>query len=393
MKIRISIIAFLFIFISGINGQVIPEYLTRVSEHNQQIIAYRKLLDARKIEARTGLTPSDPFVSFGYMPGNSEAIGTKKIWSVSQSFSFPTKYLLQQKLSKYNIGIAESEYNYVKLMILLDAKMTVADLIFSEKMQRVLKKRKSGYDTLLTFWSKMLEAGEATILDYNKIRMEVSSLNLEINKKEAEITMLKSKLRYMGGDDFELPGFSEYIIEAEPDPHKLITEKSAMHPAFIIPEQEYQQNLGVVKLSKSEALPEFMVGYSSEIVPGETYSGPVAGFSIPLWSNTNKVKTAIAKSEHAAALRDAELLRLKADVMMLYDQMKALSAGIAEISVILKSGDNKRYLDKALLNGEISLTTYFSDLSVTYEIEDRLLDMQNEYNKMLAKLHDHELLR
>jgi hypothetical protein len=98
-------------------------------------------------------------------------------------------------------------------------------------------------------------------------------------------------------------------------------------------------------------------------------------------------------AEHAGAVRDAQLARLKSEVSREYYNMEALKKSITEISSILKSGENKKYLDIALDNGEISLTTYFSDIAVLYEIEDRLLDLEHEYHLSLATLLDQELLK
>ena len=42
----------------------------------------------------------------------------------------------------------------------------------------------------------MLEAGETTILDYNKILLEFSSLNLSISQTETEIAVLRERLIY-----------------------------------------------------------------------------------------------------------------------------------------------------------------------------------------------------
>jgi len=373
--------------------QDISTFLEEVSENNPEILSYQKLLEAKKIEARTGLTPSDPSVSFGYMPGNSEAIGNKKVWSVNQSFSFPTKYLLLGKVSKSTIILAEQEFNLGKLLTLLDAKLTMFDLIYNEKTLSVLLTRKEGYDRLQTAWKKMVDYGEATILEYNKITMELSSLNLRITRTEADISMLKNKLRFLSGNNSTLPDIKNYPLTAEPDPDFLISEKTLNHPSFIIPEKEYILSGEQFKLSKTGSLPEFQIGYNSEIIPGETYAGPVAGFTIPLWSNSNRIKAASAMADHSAAKRDAELTRLKSEVQYEYSNMKALKKSMMEIADILKSTDNKKYLDIALNNGEISITTYFSDLSVMNQIEDQHLELEHEYNKSLAFLLDYELIK
>jgi outer membrane protein, heavy metal efflux system len=392
-NISILIIAGIILNTTIICAQDISVFIKQVSENNPEIIAYKKLLEARKLEARSGLTPDDPFVSFGYMPGNNPAMGTKKLWSVNQSFSFPTKYLTQKNISKSKIVLAEQEFNLGKLNIMLDAKQTLFDLIYNQQYLLVLEKRKKDYKKLKSAWEKMISLGEATIMDYNKILMEFSSLKLKINKTESNIRTLKNKLLFMNGNSTNLLKGLAYPLNKEPDPSDLISEKIISHPAFIIPEKEYLLNNEEIRLAKNGSLPEFQIAYSSEMIPGETYAGPVIGLSIPLWSNTNKVKAANAVADHSAAARDAELLRLKSDVLNEFDNMKSVKMSILELSTILKPDNNEKYLNIALENGEISLTTYFSGISVMYEIEDKLLELKNAYNKSLAILYDHDLLK
>ena len=390
---KIIILIFLVSLYNGAPGQSLSEFLKQVSENNPEIQAYRKLLEARKLEARTGLTPSDPFISAGFMPGNTDAIGTKKTWSVTQSFAFPTKYLLQKKINNNTIVLAEQEFNQGKLLTLLDAELSAYDLIYNTKVLNLLKSRKAGYGRLQSAWKTMLDNGETTIMDYNKIMMELSAVNLEITRREAIVEMVKEKLRFLSGSDVLFSGIEEYPVISEPDPDNLITEKSATHPAFLIPEIEYQISRQEVKLSKTGSLPEFQVGYASEIIPGETYAGPTGGITIPLWANSNRIKTAVAKADHTSALRDAVLMKLKSQTRYEFSNMKALQKSISEIRNILESGGGIKYPDNALSNGEISVTNYFLYLDAFYQSEDRLLEMENEYHKLLATLLDHELIK
>jgi len=393
MMKKIIILIFLVSLFDSAPGQSLSEFLSQVSENNPEIQAYRKLLEARKLEARTGIRPSDPFISAGFMPGNTDDIGTKKTWSVTQSFAFPTKYLLQKKISKNTIALAEQEFNQGKLLTLLDAELTAYDLIYNTKALNVLRSRKEGYDRLKASWGKMLEAGETTILDYNKIMMELSAVNLDITRREANIEMMKEKLKYMSSSNEVLIGTEDYPAVTVSDPENLMREKSVVHPAFLIPEIEYQISSQEVKLSKTGSMPEFQVGFASEIVPGETYAGPVGGITIPLWANSNRIKTAIATADHSSALKDAVLLKLNSQFRNEFANMKALEKSISEIRDILESGDGTKYLDTALSAGEISVTTYFLYLGVLYQSEDRLMELENEYQKSLATLLDHRLIR
>ncbi|MDX9902501.1 MAG: TolC family protein [Bacteroidales bacterium] len=381
------------IFISGpLSAQSITEFLERVSENNPGITAYRKLLEARRAEARTGNTPSDPFVSGGFMPGNSDAAGDKKTWSVSQSFDFPTKYLLQKKINNSTILLAEQEFNLGRMNTLLEAELTLFDLIYNTKALDKLLERKKGYEMLRSAWEKMLENGEATIMDYNNILLELSVVSLEINRRESEREMLMEKLNYMSGSDAGEIRYADYPVHTLPDLELLITAKSEYHPAFLIPELEYSISLQEFSLSRSAALPAFQVGYGSEIVAGTAYTGPVAGLSIPLWANSNRVRSASAAADYSAALRDATVQKLKSETKNEYYNAMALQKSFYEIRELISSGGGTKYPDKALEAGEISVINYFAYLKVLYASEDRLLELEKEYHKALAGLLDHKLL-
>ena len=384
----------LLISVSGLaSAQSITEFLGRVSAGNPEIAAYGKLLEARRIEARTGNAPSDPFVSAGFMPGNTDEAGDKKTWSVSQSFDFPTKYLLQKKINNNTIILAEQEFSQARMLIMLEAEQLAFDLIYNTRVLNTLLERKKGYEVLRSAWGKMLENGEATIMDYNNILLELSAVSLEINRRESETEMLKEKLGYMSGSDAAEIGNADYPVKEVPDFDLLITEKSESHPAYLIPEIEYSISRQEVRLSRTGSLPGIQVGYGSEIVAGTAYTGPVAGLSIPLWANSNKVKSASAAADYSNALREATLLKLRSEAQNNYSRAAALQKSVSEIREIIESGGGTRYPDKALEAGEISVSTYFMYLKSLYESEDRLMELENEYHKALAALLDHRLIK
>ncbi len=389
MKYIILLIALLVSDLS--NGQPLQEYLQAVAANNPEIVAYRKLLEARVYESRTGNTPSDPFVTAGIFPGTPDAAGTKKTWSITQSFAFPTKYLLQKKVNNGTIRLAEEEFNLGMLQIMLYAKESWFDLSWKIKHLNNLQSRMMEYNKLQGAWKKMLENGHSTIMDYNRIMLGISDVKLSITRTQSDIEMLKERLAYLNGSG-SIVTSGDYPITREPDPESLLKEKSAVHPSWLIPELEYEISLREVRLNRTGSLPVFQLGYESEMVPGVTYTGPVGGISIPLWSNSNKVKAASARSEHLSAQRDALFLRLNSQVRSEYSNMKAIRESIENINAILETGGGTKYLDTALDAGEISVTTYFTYLEAIYKSEDRLLELQNEYQKSLARLTDHELL-
>jgi len=375
------------------NAQDLSEFMSLVARQNPEIIAYRKLLEARKIEAKTGLTPSDPTVSIGYMPGITSNSGIKRTWSVNQSFSFPTKYLVQLNLSRSHVILAEQEFNLILLNKLFETKTLLFDLIYNEKSLEVLRKRKEAYDKLKSAMQTMLEKGETTVLDFNKIILELSSLEVRMRATASEIFMIRGRLDYLSGNSSKVPVNSEYPVFIVPGLDSLLSTKENLHPAFLLPETEYRVMVQEVKMSRTGSLPEFHAGYGSEMVPGENFTGPVAGISVPLWSNANRVKASKAMAAQSEAARDAELLGLRSQVQAVYEKMNSLKKSISEIKPISGNEKNLLLLEKALSSGEISFYTYFQYLETEYEVTDQLLVLENEYNKTLCRLFDHELLR
>ncbi len=374
-----------------VSAQPFQDFLEKVSANNPEITALRKLLEARRAEARTGYLPPDPVVSAGFMPGNTEAAGNKKTWTVSQSFDFPLKYLLQKKIGGSNTLLAEEEFRLGYMLIMLEAGHTLFDLIYTERSLRKLNERKEDYERLRSAWESMLENGEATIMDFNNVLLELSVVNLEISRKEAEFAMLKEKIEYMGGIPLNNAWIEEYPSFSVPGPDALLAERSASHPYFLIPELEYRIGNQELKLSRTGSLPSIQLGYTSEIVPDMSYTGPVAGLSVPLWNNSGRVRSASAAADHLEKARDAELLKLASETRRDYAEMLALLKSLDEIRVLLASTEGSKYPDRALEAGEISLAAYFNYLDLLYRTEDRLLELENEYNKALAAILDYRL--
>ncbi len=368
-------------------------FLKLVDKNNPEIAAFRKLLEAVKAEAMTGIAPADPFASFGYMPEKNEGTAIKKTWQVNQSLSFPAKYITQKKLSKDKIILAEQEFDLARLNILLEAKFLLIDLSTTQKTLDMLADRKVLYDKLKSGWKMMLDEGETTILDYNKILYELSGLSLKISRARTEMTLLKEKLLYMCGNE-SIPLFPviEFSVDSIPDLGGILSKKETIHPSFLLPESEYMISLRETKLAGMGNLPEFQAGYQSEILPGETFSGPVLGITIPLWANSGKVKSANAMADHYAAAKDARLTGLRTQIRGEYENLIALRESIRELRNLMGSCRTDSFLDQALSSGEISLIDYFVYLESSFQTEEKLIELENEYAKTRAALYDHELL-
>ena len=101
----------------------------------------------------------------------------------------------------------------------------------------------------------------------------------------------------------------------------------------------------------------------------------------------------MAMANHMASMRDAKLAGLSTEVRGDIEKLNATGKTIEELRAMIDGEKNREFLDKALSSGEISVTDYFLYLESSFETEDRLLELDNEYNKIAASVYDQELLK
>jgi len=371
------------------SSQSIESFISKVNDNHPDIIAARELLNAQEEDSHTGLTPDDPMVNFGYFPGKPDNVGNKITWSVSQSIDFPTRYRRIKDLKKTNLELAELEFNYSVLLILNSANLKAIDLISSRKQLDMYSERLGYINELENAYSKMLDLGETTIIEYSKIKMMETSLIESIRKVQRTVQSLEFDLNYMSnGNGNMLKGASYQSFDVF-DPDSVLGDKRIVHPAFKIPMKELEISEREINLTRTTGLPVFEFGYASEVLANEEFTGPTVGMSIPIWKNKGKVKTAIAVNTHYRAKADSEIKFLEARFRNDYNSWLSVKSSLESLRDALSVSDNRILLSKALDLGEISLIDYFIELSAYYEIEDNLLTLEKDYNLHLARIFDH----
>lgn len=110
--------------------------LKSVEENNYTLAATKESVKANKLANKTGLTPSDPEVEFGYMWRNLEG-GNKKAVNVRQGFDFPTLYAQRGKLANIKNDSEDVSYSVSRMNILLEAKTVCIELVKQNALLRL----------------------------------------------------------------------------------------------------------------------------------------------------------------------------------------------------------------------------------------------------------------
>lgn len=390
-----TIIITMLVLFAGItlNAQNnINPVLSSIEENNTTLKALREQAEADKLQNKTGIFLDDPEVGFNYLWGSPTDIGNRTDFSVSQTFDIPTITGMKSRLANGKNNLVEWQYKADRMNILLEAKQYCIELVYYNSLLKELYLRLEHAQTIAKGYKDRMDRGDVSILEYNKVNLNLSTIQGEISRMEVEREALLAQLKRLNGgievvfndSDYgnrELPlNFDEWYVQAE-DKNPIL--------AYVRNEIEVSQKQ--VSLSKAMNLPKFTAGYMSEKVVGQRYQGVSLGISIPLWSNKNQVKQAKA-AVAAAQSREADTKQqFYSQLQIQYSKAMGLKTTADKYRQSLANVNNTILLKKALDAGEISLLDYMVEMGLYYDNVNQTLAAERDYQLAFAELSAVEL--
>ena len=267
------------------------------------------------------------------------------------------------------------------------------DLIFLNQQKDLLDIRRENAEQLAVLYQQRLEQGDANILETNKIELELLNVRNEARMNEtARVNKLRELEMLNGGiavqltdtvyEAVELPlsfaGLRQEILEND---RRLLSMQSAKAVSS-----------RQISVSKTMGLPSFELGYRmNPSSGGDRFNGFLVGISIPLFSNRNNVKQAKAQRLYTDLQLESVTTLVENELLQLYNQSVALKTSIDEYGEVLKSQNNLMLLNKAIQAGQISMIEYFVEVTMLYQSIQNHLQLQNEYQKVMAQLYKFKL--
>ena len=390
-----TIIITMLVLFAGItlNAQNnINPVLSSIEENNTTLKALREQVEADKLQNKTGIFLDDPEVGFNYLWGNPSNIGNRTDFSVWQTFDIPTITGMKSRLANGRNNLVEWQYKADRMNILLEAKQYCIELIYYNSLLKELYLRLEHAETIAKGYKDRMDRGDVSILEYNKVNLNLSTIQGEISRMEVERDALLAQLKRLNGGidvvfndaDYgsrELPlNFNDWYVQAEDK-----------NPVLAYVRNEIEVSQKQVSLSKAMNLPKFTAGYMSEKVVGQRYQGVSLGISIPLWSNKNQVKQAKA-SVAAAQSREADTKQqFFSQLQIQYSKAMGLKTTADKYRKSLANVNNTILLKKALDAGEISLLDYMVEMGLYYDNVNQTLAAERDYQLAFAELAAVEL--
>lgn len=371
----------------------IDEVLRSIETNNKELQANRQMITAQKLEAKLDNNLPDPSVSYTHQYGNKEGMGIQGELVASQSFDFPSVYMQKNKLSKAKGVSFDHQGAEVRQQILLQAKEICLDLVLLNQQKDLLAQRLQNAEQLSSLYEMRLKNGDANILETNKINLELLNSRNEARMNEAaRVAKLYELATLNGGVAIHFTDTAYIRVE---EPLSFVDLQQEAVPAnrrLLSLESEKAAALRQLSVSKSKGLPGFELGYRlNTAAGGERFNGFLVGVSIPLFSNRNNVKQAKAQTLYTDLQLESSTSVVENELLQLYNRSVALRTSIDEYSRVLKSQNNMALLNKAIQSGQISMIEYFVDVTTLYQSMQNYMQLQNEYQKVMAQIYKYKL--
>lgn len=262
---------------------------------------------------------------------------------------------------------------------LIEIKSLLLDYVLKRKKLALIEKLYAANDTIDSLAHKAAKAGEITLLDLNKIKLDNASLRGARATMADELAATVTSLSVIYGKDCralietmecEFPAI--YIPDAEE-----AARMSESAPDALIAAAEASLAKTAEKVAKMETLPGITFGYKYAHEDAQNFNGAVLGLTLPLFSSRHK--TAAAKAAGAAAeyKETAAKETAHAEITATIRKLTRMKEQIAEIGAIINSNDYNSLLLKAYENKVINLIDYLSERNYFTNATIEFLDLEH----------------
>lgn len=375
----------------GMQAQNIEQVLQSIEQNNKELQSQAQLSKAQKMENRTENNLPDPTVSYSsfYKNGMGPGHGTETV--VSQGFDFPTQYITRNRQATLENEAIDIQQQAVRRDILLQAKLLCLDLIQLNQESELIQIRMKNANDLQAMYEKRLQTGDANALEVNKVKMERMNVQTEVAQNNAAHRTALQTLLAMNGN---LP--LEFSATAYPQV-KEINDYNTLRDEVIASDLDLQA-MGYaaraaekqVSVDKQNWLPKLQAGFRRNTDSEMSMNGFVIGGSIPLFSNRKKVQIAKAQALSAQLLKEDAQLEKENELMALYNEMKQLKQALDTYDVPLMHR-SLALLKQALEEGQLSLIEYFVEAEGIYKNLQARMQLENQYQKVMANIYKNEL--
>lgn len=350
--------------------------LESIAMRSSQLTAAQKGHEAALRGFRTGLAPDDPEVALEYFFDKE----TRYELVLEQRFDFPTVYHQRNKIAKLQSSRSAQELLSARRSLISQISDNYLRGVYALQRGELLRQRQAHLHELVALYTKGVDEGMISAVELESARMLLVSIDMALATTESELSAARGALRQVnGGEDVPLGDYPLFGFTGTQDEFVA----AAMRSDYDLRAAELDTLIAgrMLKLSRNEWIPRIKVGYKLEMEGTKPANALIAGFSLPLWQNSGKVRHAKALNEAARAVAHTTTEQAQTRLASLFVTHQTLSRGFSSLPTTTGSGSNPRsgsasgdefirMTESALKAGSISSITYIQGLSQWYDTQD-----------------------
>lgn len=390
---KIFLTVALFCGLAGLHAQTgsIERVLKSIEQNNRELQAGEQNTRAEKLDVRNENNLEDPSVSYSRKFGEQDGVGPEMEFAVTQGIDFPTLYAQRRQYGKLQGRALDLQQAVLRRDILLRAKELCLDLIRLNQLKALYGQRLKNAEELNALFDERFEKGDVNILEVNKVKMELMNLRATVAENDAAYrTALQNLLAMNGNMPLE---FDETVYPLVPELRSLEQVRDEVMGADYALKQAQAGSEAarkLVKVNRHGWLPKLEVGYGREGGSDAMLNGFVVGVSVPIFSNRGKVKAARARQAGAELAQEQVAQQVEADIQSLFNEATRLRASMQAYDTGLMD-KTLSALKQAVEAGQLSVLDYYSEAETVYVSQEKLVDLENRYQKVVAQLYKNSL--
>lgn len=391
MKRFLIAVSFVLMAFTASADNSVDDVLKQIAQNNLTLRALQHdneadVLDIKAENSLNGLSVEySPFFRSGYSGvAESELV-------VSQEIQFPTKYADRNKQAKMLKSVGGKMYEKNRRDILFEAEQLCLDIIRLNMTMTMLDQRLKNSETLHQMYDKRMAAGDANILEVNKVKLDCMEVQTMVSEAQNERMLLLQQLQ-------QLNGGKPVTIDSEKFPEfQPIKDFESYKALYLASDADIQMAETMlksadmnVKMQKREWLPNISFGYRRNTEQKEGVNGLMVGVSFPLYSNSQRIKAARERRKSAELQVEQARKDAESQLQSGYQQLVGLQQ-VLDHSDVKMMQESIVLFSKALQHGEINALDYYTEVNSIYEKLQRHIDIHCQSAKLHAVLHKNEL--
>src|SRR3990172_3467834 len=178
----------------------LKEVLKEVTNKNPEILASKKMWEAKKASVPSSWSLENPMLGIMYedIPNNFNLSQSEfKRYTIQQNIPFPSKLLSQRKVAANERNSFEQEYKETVRKVLTEVKNTYYQYYFSLKNMEVLHHHVEILNNFSKITQTQYMVGKASQPDVLKIQVELSLMNNELLETDQRLAINVAQLNIL----------------------------------------------------------------------------------------------------------------------------------------------------------------------------------------------------